>query len=1569
MSRNIPQTFISKASFQPSNIPRPPPPQINRTLFQERVVDQSIIGKLFLLCIEGKVSAIKDFILQNGLTVNDMVDTTGDSILHKILQNENLSKRDKIELFRFLKEKNLLKMSYNSNQTTPLHLAVKTQIPEIVKILLEAGHNPNNLDMNNKSPLFYAVSGETVECPKKNKKELLDKTKFKLEKSDTYLIIKELIKIINGQPKIQNLFTHIGNTAANLDTIFSGDINTVFEKDNKKVIDILTSNDSEDVKINKIFNAVNETKMSIAKLLLNNKLDLALKPNTFQPNTQNGWGPDNNPKNKIMKVNFDFKNTLILNMRAKMTKIFSQLDNNSSNLITKMNIIDNLYIKSIDRLLNRLNYQYQILQIYSTLVDGAGVLQSNIPNAALIVPITNQQYIDIFTYEALYRTGRETFESREIGKTSGYDLSGNRIIEVNNLGVRTLTLIPPTELELNETPKHGSFTYEKLDEKVDKTFKERNTIRDMLNDINTNNPFLGPHIATNPLGEINNSKFYIRKLKMIMREIRKLLVVLDNNKKIIDAEFNKQFDSINFNVIFDSTVQIQYILLSVANYLPLLNAEIVNINTKNLELKEFLQNVCTQIVLGGTITITTVPPKTHKIDTYFKDFQMNLDSILQNFDQLKVKQTIDDTYVLLNETYNSINNTIDIINESCSIKYINKYFNEFVDFDRFFNTSNTSDIDNMFESSISRFNSLPSKYDDLQKILSNNNEQNKKLFIEQYLYQIHQNSYFSYYDGTKTVQLPTIGFLYKPSINLLSVTHPTIPTLTYGVKSTIPALLNDAVVTDVQGVYGIKTPIRPDKKDSVIPIIGSNLSEHIKIIKFYILRYILQNTFNILEAKIKNTPIPAKLQSYADLIFGLYDKTKTTLGLDVNDKSVILIIIATCVDKLLNSNIESLIVSGINRFAYKTNRTAEFEIILNLLKQLKVNLGLLLSLGSEKFDIEHYMRDNTFLVEDTTKLISNILKDSTSEYIYSYAEDIFDKKSIEKNEMNIKKRYSRNILDNDPPTCYTINYEIIDLLIDFRADVSIKDKEGSTVIFTALDMNDPDIIKKFVKLLPVYNKHSKNLFGVRPYDRSLEQLNYYYTMFMDKNIMTDLIEMSQNMIMKKTQIQSEMRYHREIYTMMEILLNHYFYSIGKQYINGWSQQEQKELDQILNMGKYQIPLLNTLSKLQSTDKNSYLQNVIGDNMNTNTKTKQKADDIQRQIDNLNLEKADPKTKKSRNIIIDETIGNLRLELTNINVPQLDINNKSLEKSKQKLNIGLKVNIDEIKRRIKNLQLKSDIIPMYESIQSNIINNGGVSLNDDLKTYMLLWKESIKNNDNDSIMIIKNISNYISKYNTLENLPNITILQSYLDKVLSKLAQDYNELEYNYNGDNYVLNSVINIIKHTLSHTVGINLMNIIQKVLREELRIKFPYDVNTYQTELSHTKIIDEKIKQILVSSNVKGIKLDTYIMNTLIEKIIKINLNLYEDSYDKDNIGDISSAFNYIIKLLESNAIIKLDETSLMIKELREKIFPYFKDYTETNLKLIKKFVDGYMNSIINYSNVLNIYKLVLEKAQKETI
>jgi hypothetical protein len=81
------------------------------------------------------------------------------------------------------------------------------------------------------------------------------------------------------------------------------------------------------------------------------------------------------------------------------------------------------------------------------------------------------------------------------------------------------------------------------------------------------------------------------------------------------------------------------------------------------------------------------------------------------------------------------------------------------------------------------------------------------------------------------------------------------------------------------------------------------------------------------------------------------------------------------------------------------------------------------------------------------------------------------------------------------------------------------------------------------------------------------------------------------------------------------------------------------------------------------------------------------------------------------------------------------------------------------------------------------------------------------------------------------------------------------------------------------------------------------------------------------------------------------------------------------INKLLESNVVLSLTtigkdsaDSSQIMKELREKIYPYFKDYLETNLKLIKRFIDGYMNSLINYGQSLNIYCVLLNKGFAES-
>ena len=145
------------------------PPFIPRTIVNSRVVDPTIIAKLFLICQEGVISNIKDYIISKGLTANDLVNTDGQSILHVILLNDSITPREKTDIFKFLASRNLLKFSYDSQQKTPLHIAAEKQLTEIVKILLHASHDVNALDSTRRTPIYYAITGTEVECPKKQK--------------------------------------------------------------------------------------------------------------------------------------------------------------------------------------------------------------------------------------------------------------------------------------------------------------------------------------------------------------------------------------------------------------------------------------------------------------------------------------------------------------------------------------------------------------------------------------------------------------------------------------------------------------------------------------------------------------------------------------------------------------------------------------------------------------------------------------------------------------------------------------------------------------------------------------------------------------------------------------------------------------------------------------------------------------------------------------------------------------------------------------------------------------------------------------------------------------------------------------------------------------------------------------------------------------------------------------------------------------------------------------------------------------------------------------------------------
>ena len=207
-------------------------PYLNRTVIPTKEIDPLIISKLLLNVStnENNILDLKEFILKNGITTNDMLNEEGQSILHIVLSNENLSKRQKLEIVKFFRDNFTLIESFDKNGLTPLHIACRLQLTDIVKELLDAGHNINIGDNVYKTPLHYAVIGKQIEIPDKIDKKLFPKKKFKIKENEINNLSRELVNYINKTDDIKQFIINQYNTIQNFDKIFLKDIEKLRDK-------------------------------------------------------------------------------------------------------------------------------------------------------------------------------------------------------------------------------------------------------------------------------------------------------------------------------------------------------------------------------------------------------------------------------------------------------------------------------------------------------------------------------------------------------------------------------------------------------------------------------------------------------------------------------------------------------------------------------------------------------------------------------------------------------------------------------------------------------------------------------------------------------------------------------------------------------------------------------------------------------------------------------------------------------------------------------------------------------------------------------------------------------------------------------------------------------------------------------------------------------------------------------------------------------------------------------------------------------------------------------------------
>jgi len=1028
----------------------------------------------------------------------------------------------------------------------------------------------------------------------------------------------------------------------------------------------------------------------------------------------------------------------------------------------------------------------------------------------------------------------------------------------------------------------------------------------------------------------NGGTNFIRKIKIIHTKIRTIYDEIETIFGIIKIELTKSLQNIDLKVLFENIIRINVEIISIVNYLTLFYSEFnlvkVKINTIISNLKEEVK------ILKTENKSILIPSKNKKIE--FSTFYEALLKIFEKLDSTSKLDIVQDLYKNCIELQESLNKSINFINLISATKYIIAFNNGLTDFNTIITSGAANPITNIFDRNIKQFSKLYPKFETILSEQTQDLRLNKLNFVNKFVPQFNQYNFFSYYQqaGVNPTTLPRIGFM-VPQNYLNRTTLNGEPKLTYGINGN-PGEIENADQTDnnnlLQYKMGIKNGYPANRIIEAFKSVNLLLDKHFLIIKNFLIRKLIKELYEILQTKNRGGTTVGK-ESLEILLQKTYAEIKDKLNLPQDNLHLFLIMLTQNIDKILTVNITNFILNGVTRFGFRENRHQELKTILDRLARIR-------DAASTDDNFIHIIHTS---LEQLTKPddIVAIIKANPNAYRLEYDEPIVTEKNTTVKRL---KPYGLNDITND--RCLKTDIELINLLIQARASTTF-------LINNAIESNNPDVVKLLIDSSSVSNEKSRNSSGQRPLDLIISQIKYFGSAINSK-LVDNLIEESLAEISTKTSTTMQMRYHDIFYRLFYILFNHLLLDLTNQ----MKYENKKKLRRKLQFTKDAFPLkdlINFRTLIKREENDNYVKddkNII--NKVIEVEIKQNEDkikmqkDIEDKIKDLLKELNDVEDKPSeiRKQIINDEIRELqskllslsRLDTTKKDLDDLDKDKIELRKTNNKyLN---KIIIEEMKK----LEKKKNFMDMYKSLDEKVF--GG-----DIKTVNNILSSIFKKENLDKIDIIKSLSKYIETEKTFDDYVEI---KDYLNRI-TQFASDYTELDQELHSQNYALEKIYEIISYVIKHTISINLLNIIQQLLRNELTRITPQQTMSIE---DYSRLIDEKIKAIIKSS-----KINEYINSTLIDKIITITFNLTTDK------TDIQSHFDYITKILSLNGIIPITMDSEIVKTLSNNIYPYFVVYTEINLKKIKTLISGLFNLFSNLDSAFNIYKMISDKAKTE--